>query len=328
MSAPQPETVHVAVAVIINDNNEVCVSLRHPKAHQGGLWEFPGGKIENGESVEQALAREIAEEIDLRIIASRPLIHIEHAYTDKTVCLHVRRVERFSGTARGREGQAIKWLAPSELVFYDFPEANYAIIKAMSLTDKYMITGKFTDPDDFRQKLQKALNRGIKLVQLRLKKDSLADPSQAQSFVEDSAALCKQAGARLLLNIADDYAPSLDLSAVDFAGFHADSSKLKTLTERPPGELFCASCHNSEELQKARELQADFMVLSPVQPTASHPDMPALGWEAFAEMTRDIPVPVYALGGVSEKDLDTAFSHGAQGVAAISAFWEQDGSQP
>ena len=322
MSAAQAETVHVAVAVIINDNREVCISRRHPQAHQGGLWEFPGGKIENGESVEQALAREIAEEIGLRIIASRPLIRIEHAYADKTVCLHVHRVERFSGTARGREGQPVKWLALSELVFYDFPQANYAIIKAMSLPDKYLITGKFADLDDFQQKLEKALSSGIRLVQLRLKKDSLSEPALVQAFVETSAALCKQAGAKLLLNIAAELDPCLDLSGIDFAGYHADSSKLKSLSERPPGELFCASCHNTEELQKAMDLKADFMVLSPVLPTASHPDMPALGWEAFAKMIRDIPVPVYALGGVSEKDLETALENGAQGVAAISAFWK------
>lgn len=316
-----PETVHVAVAVISNEHNEVCVSLRQPQAHQGGLWEFPGGKVEHGETVEQALVREIAEEINLEIIASRPLIRIAHTYPDKTVCLHVYRVERFRGQARGMEGQPVKWLAQSELVFYDFPEANYAIIKAMSLPDKYLITGKFTDHDDFQRKLEKALGSGIKLVQLRLKQGSLDDPAQVQALAETSAALCGRAGARLLLNIASDYDPYLDLSAIDFSGFHADSGKLKTLDERPPGELFCASCHNSEELQKAMALKADFMVLSPVQPTASHPDMQASGWERFSEMIENIPVPVYALGGVSGKDLEAAFAHGAQGVAAISAFW-------
>lgn len=315
------EIIHVAVAVIVNENNEVCISLRHTDSHQGGLWEFPGGKVEDYETVEQALVREIKEELDLTIEQSRPLITVNHSYHDKTVCLHVRKIIQYQGQAKGIEGQKLKWLAISQLPGYEFPAANQAIIKAIQLPEKYLITGKFTEHDDFINKLNKALGKGIKLVQLRLKNNSIQDITQLQSMVEQTASLCKQANAKLMLNLSNDYLEQLDMSQVDFAGFHADSKTLKTLSRAPDAEWFSASCHNIEELLHAEQLNADFAVLSPVQKTASHPEMQAMGWRHFSSLIENISIPVYALGGVSEKDVTTAWSYGAQGVAAISAFW-------
>jgi len=339
-----PDTVHVAVAVMVNEDDEVCISLRHKNAHQGGLWEFPGGKVEQGESIEQALLRETREELNIEIKQSRPLITINHCYDDKAVCLHVYKVMSYQGEATGLEGQQVKWLPVAQLCADNFPAANLAIIKALQLPDRYLITGKFTDSDDFIYKLKNALNSGIKLVQLRLKDNIIIAPpswlsakyrppleikensregiSQAQFFLEQSAELCQQAGANLMLNLSAAYLEMIDLSQIEFAGFHADSKTLNTLSQRPEGRLFSASCHNMEELLLAIKLNADFVVLSPVQKTASHPDMQAMGWQQFSDLIENIPVPVYALGGVSENDLETAWQHGAQGIAAISALWE------
>lgn len=317
------DIVHVAVAVIVNENNEVCISLRHKDAHQGGLWEFPGGKIESHETLEQALLREIKEELNLDIKKFRPLIQITHNYADKTVCLHVCSILSFQGQAAGLEGQQVKWVPVSQLHAYDFPEANMPVVKSLQLPDKYLITGKFSDNDDFIEKLKKALNNDIKLVQLRLKNDSLKDLTQAQALVEQASRLCKQAGAKLMLNLSEDWLNVIDLSVIEFDGFHADSKTLKTLSTRPKATLFSASCHNAEEILKAEQLKSDFIVLSPVQKTASHPEMQAIGWQQFSSMIENISIPVYALGGVSEKNIKTAWLHGAQGVAAISAFWNK-----
>lgn len=317
------DTVHVAVAVIVNDANEVCISLRHKDAHQGSLWEFPGGKIEAQETVEQALAREIKEELDLDIKQSRPLIKINHKYQDKAVCLHVKKVLSYLGQAEGQEGQQVKWVPVTQLTDFDFPAANLPIINALQLPEKYLITGKFIDIDDFIQKLNNAFNNNIKLVQLRLKNDSLKDLTQLQTLIKQTSRLCKQADAKLMLNLPDDYYKNIDLSEIKFSGIHADSKTLTTLSQRPVCELFSASCHNIEELSKAEELKADFVVLSPVQKTASHPDMQAMGWQKFSNMIEIFSFPVYALGGVSEKDMEVAWSHGAQGIAAISAFWNE-----
>ncbi len=316
------DTTHVAIAVIINTRNEVCVSLRHKNAHQGGLWEFPGGKIESGETIDLALRREIKEELNLEIIQSRPLITINHHYPDKTVYLHVRKVVLYQGQAIGAEGQSVKWLPISQLAAADFPAANLSVINALQLPDKYLITGAFADRVDFIDKLQKALNNGIKLVQLRIKESDSDSLSQLPFFLEQAATLCSQSKANLMLNLPASCLKNIERSKITFSGFHADSKTLHALKQRPEGLLFSASCHNREELLLATKLKADFVVLSPVQETASHPGVPAMGWQPFSALIENVAMPVYALGGVSEADLDTAWQSGAQGIAAISALWE------
>ena len=138
------EIVHVAVAVIVNDSGEVCISLRHKDVHQGGLWEFPGGKIEQGETVEQALKREIKEELNLSILTSRPLIKINYNYPDISVCLHVQTVKSYSGQAVSVGSQIVKWVNVSHLSNFNFPVANKPIITAIQLPERYLITGKFS----------------------------------------------------------------------------------------------------------------------------------------------------------------------------------------
>jgi len=125
------KTVHVAVAVILNDKNEVLLALRTPEQHQGGLWEFPGGKKENDESVYQALIREIKEELNITITDAEPLILVDHDYDDKTVLLDVWCVAGFQGTPRGHEGQKIRWCAINYLLENEFPAANAPIISAI-----------------------------------------------------------------------------------------------------------------------------------------------------------------------------------------------------
>ena len=315
-----PDIIHVAVAVIMNDDGAVCISLRHKDTHQGGLWEFPGGKIEQLETAQQALIREIKEELDLEISESRPLIKVLHDYHDKKVCLHVHRVLSYTGQAKGVEGQKVEWIPVDELSSYEFPLANLPIIKAVQLPDRYLITGKSSDQDDFMKKLMSALDRGVRLVQLRLKGDNLSTDA-IRSLIQKSSVLCTQANAKLLLNISKHHLRSIDLSTVAFDGFHADSRMLNKLSSRPEGALFSASCHNQRELQKARQLDADFAVLSPVQKTASHPETEPLGWQQFSDLVDGCTMPVYALGGVSEEDMKDAWSNGAQGIAAISALW-------
>jgi len=123
--------VHVAIAVIINAEKEVLLALRQTHQHQGGLWEFPGGKVEEGESVFDALRREIKEELAVTILTAKPLIKIAHDYNDKSVLLDVWTVEEFTGQAQGCEGQRFRWCRIIDLVDDDFPAANSSIIKAL-----------------------------------------------------------------------------------------------------------------------------------------------------------------------------------------------------
>jgi len=123
-----PEVVTVAVGIVQDRQGRVLVSRRAADAHQGGLWEFPGGKVEPGEEIEVALAREFREELGVEVLASEGLMRIEHDYGDKQVCLDVRRVTQFQGEARGLEGQPLAWQLPEDLRDWAFPAANAPIL--------------------------------------------------------------------------------------------------------------------------------------------------------------------------------------------------------
>lgn len=334
------ETVHVAVAVIVNDTDEACISLRHEHAHQGGLWEFPGGKVEPGETVEQALTREIKEELGLDVLSSRPLMRVKHDYGDKSVCLHVQKIVGFRGTAVGLEGQDVKWVPIESLNDYDFPAANQAIIKSLLLPRYYMITGSFESADEFLSRLENALNTGVRLVQLRMKNrvegsitniESEDDGSRLYHIIEQASVLCASHRARLMLNLGMDVQRLLgiaDISDIDIAfdGVHLDSRTLMSIesvfTLKQKEKLVSASCHNAEELKTAEKMGLDFAVLSPVKQTSSHPQAEALGWEQFEQLSDQVSIPVYALGGLDQDDVEEAWSRGAQGVAGISGFWQ------
>ncbi len=122
--------VQVVVGVLLR-NTHCLLSKRAVDAHQGGLWEFPGGKVEALENVQQALQRELREELGVVVKRSTPLISVEHSYTDKSVVLHTHLIEEFSGEPEGRERQPLQWVAINELDNFEFPQANAAIVKAL-----------------------------------------------------------------------------------------------------------------------------------------------------------------------------------------------------
>ncbi len=123
--------IHVAVATIVNTENQVLLALRQPHQHQGDLWEFPGGKVEAGETVFGALKREILEELGILVVSAKPLLTVSHDYDDRSVLLDVWHVENFDGTPNGQEGQTLSWSAISDLADYPFPAANAPIVLAL-----------------------------------------------------------------------------------------------------------------------------------------------------------------------------------------------------
>ena len=309
------DVIHVVVGVIKNSNNQVLIARRPQHVHQGGLWEFPGGKIESNENVEQALQRELHEELAIDISEFYPLRKIRHDYPDKSVLLDVYTIESFTGEPHGREGQPVQWVNIKELDEYEFPKANEAIIRMLQLPKLCLITGSFTDKQYFLEKLQASLERGIRLVQLRLKG---VEQSTQLELARQAFELCQRYEALLLLN------PSLgDGHGLDVAGMHLTSQQLFEFNKRPvvQEKLLSASVHDEAELAQAEKLQADFVLLSPVLPTTSHPDTEPLGWERFKAIASKSACPVFALGGVDASHLPQARSCGAQGIAAISAFW-------
>lgn len=310
--------VQVAAAAIFDDEGRVLITRRADDAHQGGLWEFPGGKVEAGETVRDALARELHEELGIEVQQARPLIRIRHDYPDKSVLLDVWRVDGFSGEAHGREGQPLTWVEPRTLSEYAFPAANQPIIRAVQLPFFYLVTpNPGEDIPGFLEQLEQRLSDGIRLVQLRAK--TLADTDYL-SLARQCLLLCEKHGATLMLNAA----PAV-VAEVGAHGVHLDSGRLASLSERPNVKWMSASCHSGQQLAQAQQLGADFVMLSPVAATASHPDSPPLGWQKFQALTEQASCPVYALGGMRPADLQQAFAHGAQGIAAIRALWEVEG---
>ncbi len=308
--------LHVAAAAVFDPAGRVLIARRPPQVHQGDLWEFPGGKLEPGEEVREALARELFEELGIRPTTLRPLIRVRHRYPEREVLLDVWRVDGFAGEAHGREGQPLRWVKPDALEGFEFPAANLPIVSAVRLPDRYLITGEpASEPAAFLARLERALGAGVRLVQLRAK----ALPAEAYAVLAREALVrCRAHGAHLLLNAEPALAQRLGAD-----GVHLDSVRLAACRERPLGPEFrvAASCHDAAQLAHAAAIGADFAVLSPVRPTASHPDTVALGWDAFQSLTDTAALPVYALGGVGPDDLATAFTHGGQGVAAIRALW-------
>ena len=312
-----PDRLLVAVAAIVDDARRVLIARRPEQAHQGGLWEFPGGKCEPGESIEDTLSREIYEELGIRVGTRRPLIRIPHRYTDRSVLLDVWRIDDFEGEPRGREGQPLEWVPVDALDQYAFPAANRPVIRALQLPDACLITpAPGDDREAFLAHLQGRLDDGIRLVQLRA---SGLDDAVYQSLAERVITVCQQAGARVLLNADAELALRLGADGVQLSSQRLRQADARTL---PAGMLLGASCHGVEELAQAHRIGADFALLSPVKPTASHPDAPALGWAAFAQQVEACAMPVYALGGMTPDDIDDAIAHGGQGIAAIRALWE------
>lgn len=310
--------IHVAAAVIRGEDGQILIAKRAADQHQGGLWEFPGGKVEAGESVQAALARELEEELGIRPSAARPLIQVRHDYPDKQILLDVWEVAAFTGTPHGAEGQPLAWVSPRQLADYEFPAANQPIVAAARLPERYLITPDGLSGPELLRGIQAALKSGIRLLQLRA--PAMFD-AQYRDIAVDALGLC--AGkAQLMLK-----GPLEWLGDFPAAGWHLTARQLRELSAggRPfPRERWlAASCHSADELALAAQMGVDFVTLSPVQPTQTHPEVESLGWAQVGELLQGFNKPAYLLGGVGPAELERAWQVGAQGVAGIRSFWPQ-----
>ena len=310
----KPE-VQVAVGVIRNAQQQVLLALRPSNKHQGGLWEFPGGKLDPGEEAIDALKRELYEELSITVTQCEPLINLRYHYPDLTVVLAVWQVTGFTGEAVGAEGQPIRWVEPSQLQDYSFPAANQPILRALQLPRQYWIT-----PDlpvaKLLEGLAVAIERGAALIQLRV-------PSLA---IADYQALAQQVIARWpTVQWMLKHPEQLTIAPSANVGFHLTATELLQLTPAQRASLaggwLAASCHNLIEVEQAQQLQVDFITLSPVAPTASHPEQAALGWSQATHLTAQANCPVYWLGGLAPTQQAEVLIAGGQGIAAIRGFW-------
>ncbi len=308
--------LHVAAGVIRSGDGHVLIAKRPQDKHQGGLWEFPGGKVEAGETAEAALARELAEELGISVAAARPLIKVRHDYPDKQVLLDVWEVLAFSGEPHGAEGQPLAWVHPEDLPGFSFPAANRPIVTAARLPDYYLVTPDHLHPAELLSGLALALDAGVRLVQLR--STSLGDLDY-RALAGEVLSLC-EGRAKVMLKGPLEWAAD-----VPAAGWHLTAQQLHQHEGqgRPiePGRWLAASCHDAAEMDLAEGLGVDFVTVSPILPTTTHPDAQPLGWQRAAELLTGFGQPAYLLGGLGPDDLGQALRAGAQGVAGIRAFW-------
>ncbi len=307
------ERVEVAAAVIERPDGSFLMARRPAGKVYAGWWEFPGGKVEPGECARAALRRELREELGIDVINAWPWLNRAYVYPHAHVMLRFFRVDAWQGAPHPHEDQALAWTHAALPEVTPILPANGPILKALRLPLEYAISDAAAlGADEFLRRLDLRLAQGLRLLQWR---ERDFPPDVAARLLDAVAARCRAADALLMLNADIERAHALG------TGVHLNAAQLLRTARRPDLEWVSASCHDATELAHAAQLDLDFVVLSPVLPTASHPGAATLGWAAFAELLRDYPLPVFALGGLDRTDLAQARSLGAHGVALKRQAW-------
>jgi len=310
----QDRVVEVSAAVLQRPDGSFLLAQRPLDKIWAGYWEFPGGKIEAGETPHHALVRELREELGITAQTAYPWLTRVFTYPHATVRLNFFRVTEWAGELHPHEGQQFSWQYPAEVLVSPILPANTPILRALELPTLYAISnvaGLGVEP--FLTGLQARLDGGLQLVQLREK-------DMSRDVLRDLAlrvvAMAHATGAKVLIN------GDLELAHEAGAdGVQLTSVQLAQLKGRPAIDWCGASCHSAEELRRAEALGCDFALLSPVLPTRSHPGAPHLGWERFAAMAAGSSIPIYALGGLKQGDMQTAWQQGAHGIALLRQAW-------
>ncbi len=316
----------VAVGVVQNSEGNFLIALRDPHVLPSGLWEFPGGKVEMGETYEQTLVRELKEEINLTPLAFRPLITIHTQIFDRLLQLQVFLVTSYLGDPIGLEGQELRWEKLADLSSYHFPKANSQILTALGLPSLIQIS----DQADFVQ-LEKGLLaaeqafRAKRMFQLRLPETQQSD---YWMIAQKLSQLAQEGNGQLVLNRNFQEISQQDWSLSIWAGvkgFHWSEKErlhLKNINDSIwSGRFHGASCHDVMGLLAVSSRGFKFATLSPVCAVIKHGvELTGMGWLEFKTKIEAINLPIYALGGMHLNDLEQAWTYGAQGIAGIRLF--------
>jgi 8-oxo-dGTP diphosphatase len=311
------KTVRVVAAILKDSVGRVLINQRPEGKPWAGYWEFPGGKIEIGETPQAALNRELHEELGVEVLDAGPWIHLSHDYPEQHVDLQVWRVRSYRGEPRARESQSLSWVAEHELSGWNLLPADAPIVTAIRLPPLMLVTpSPGPDRGKFLQILDGVLKRGADLVQLRA---SELGPSDYASLARAATDLCHRQRARIILNAAPELVRDVGADGVHLSNARLSSSAGRLL---PQEYLVGASCHDEASIRMASRHGLDYIVLGPVQATPSHPSAPPLGWDGFKRLTSCSTLPVYAVGGMLPEYLERVRSLGGHGIAAIRGLWE------
>ena len=306
--------VDVAAAVLQRADGCFLLAQRPGGKVYEGFWEFPGGKIEKGETPSQALCRELDEELGIQALRVYPWLTRIYDYPHATVKLHFLRVVQWDGDPVSREAQAFSWHRPGAVSVSPLLPANTPVLKALELPVRYAITNASElGESEMLKRLQLALSEGLELVQIREKE---FEGHRLERFSRDVVEQCRKFDAKVLVNADARLAASIGAD-----GLHLTSTQLMGTDRRPEFKWCAASCHDRRELEHAAMLGLDFAVLGPVGATLSHPCAQPMGWNPFREIVLDSTIPVYALGGLFAADLELAWVNRAHGVAMMRGAW-------
>lgn len=307
--------IAVVAAVLQQADGRFLLAQRPQGKAYAGYWEFPGGKVEAGESPEAALSRELHEELGIEVTAAYPWLIREFDYPHADVRLHFFRVRGWRGELHGRESQAFAWQRLEAVDVAPLLPANGPIMRALAVPETYGITG-FTAAEypAALERIDCALRGGLRLIQVR---GSRGWPAELFArYTAEVVGLAHACGARVLVNADIELARR---SGAD--GVHLTAAQLQGIRQRPDFPLVGASCHDSAELRRAEAAGVDFAVLGPVLPTPTHPDALPLGWAGFRSMVADTRIPVLALGGMRPEHREQALASGAHGLAMLRGAW-------
>jgi len=299
--------IKVVVGVVHNNSKEIFISRRKKNQFMSGYWELPGGKVENNEDLSSALKRELFEEIGIKIEKFSLIQTIQQQYPKRIIDLSIYVIDKYSGTPVGKEGQDFSWCSIEKFKEYKLLPTMWKIIKRLSLPKSYWITPDNHNSNTVFEECNQRLSEGIKIIQLRSK--SQLD----KAYIDKFNKLCQLNQAKLVLNM-----PHIDFDE-PCDGWHLTSIELMTTSTRefPDDKLFGASAHSLIEAKHAEKISVDYISLSPINETPSHPQTQILGWEKASEIIIQCKVPIYLLGGMDKDSMDKALSIGAQGIAGI-----------
>ena len=338
--------LHVVAAVMRDANGRILLARRTDGRDLAGAWEFPGGKVEPGETAAQALARELREELGVAVdpAACQPLIAVPQQMPRKRIVLDVHVVDAWAGRPRGLEGQALAWTPLEQLRRYPMPPADIPVVGALTQPAHLVISPDLAPADAASPRARarwldglaaSAAAAGDCRVQLRVRD---LDDAALAALAADARHALDGLPAAPMLNLGPPPAagegggralaahPRLRLARTLGLGLHLPAAWLgaiearAALGEAASGVAVTAACHDAHDLARAQALGVDAALLGPVLPTASHPGARGLGWAAFVEHRAHASLPIYALGGLGPADLAAARRHGAQGIAAIRGY--------
>lgn len=294
--------IDVAIAILLH-KSKVLVGWRQANQHQGNKHEFPGGKVEQGETPEQTCRREIYEEVGIGLKDWHRFDVIRHEYDDVIVNLHIFHAYVPDALLELIQ-QPWHWYSRDQLQELNFPKANQVILQRLVWPHLIKVSEQLTAlPQQHSLLYWRIQNENLDAIGQQL--ETLSDEQYQKLIV--NFGIWKQLDAALQQKIMT---------------IHLKQSQLMALKkgELVVGKRFIAACHDAVSLQHAHQIGCDAVLLSPVNITETHPEAKVLGWEGFAELAEKSDILVFALGGVAPTDLEQAQKHHAYGLAGIRQF--------